>query len=124
MKSENIVKKLQKEGYKIVYKKWGYWDGVPYVQLDGFGFTIAEHVQNDGWLGINLDFIFNHVQQALYVAQKNNPIFLKKIKESPAQSWYYSRYLIQNMQDYYDYVKGVYPFDEYYQILKKLKSGV
>ena len=123
MKSVNIVKRLQKEGYKVVYKKWSYWDNVPHVELNGFGFTIAEHIQNSGWLGINLDFIFSHVQEALYVAKKNNPIFLRKIKESPAQEWFYGRWLILNMNDYYMLKKGYYPFDEYYNILQKLKNN-
>ena len=122
MKSVNIVKRLEKEGYKITFKKWHYWDNVPHVEFDKFSFTIAE-MKGKQWISLNLDFIFNHVRQALYVAQKNNPVFLKKIKESPAQSWYYSRWLILSMQDYYDYMKGVYPFDGYYSILQKLKNN-
>ena len=124
MKSKNIVKKLEKQGYKIIYKKWHYWDNVPHVELDLFGFAIAEHTQKNEWLGINLDFIFSHVQEAIYVAKKNNPTILKKIEKSPAQSWYYSRYLIMSMQDYYMYKKQKYPFDDYYKVLEKLKKEI
>lgn len=124
MKIENIIKRLEKEGYKIHYKKWSYWDGIPHVELNGFSFTIAEHVYSkNGWMGCNVNFIYNHVQEALYIAQTNNPILLKKIKEVPVDGWYYSRWLILSMQDYYDYLNGVYPFDdEYYNVLEKLKK--
>lgn len=124
MKSYNIVKKLEKEGYEIVYKKWAYWDGVPYVQLDGFNFAIAERVWSGNMQGCRVDFIFNHVQEALYMAKKNNPIFLKKINEVPTERWYYSRYLILSMDDYYMYKKQKYPFDECYNVLEKLKNEV
>lgn len=123
MKIENIVKKLEKEGYNIIYKKWGYWNTIPHVELDGFDFAIAEYTEKDGWMGCNLDFIYNQVREALYIAQKNNPVFLKKIKESPTEDWYYGRYLILNMQDYFQYQKDKYPFDEYYIVLEKLKKG-
>ena len=122
MKSENIVKKLQKEGYKIAFKKWSYWDNIPHVVLDGFSFAIAEHVHQKDWLGCNINFIYNHVQHALNIAQRNNPVFLKKIEQVPSESWYYSRYLILNMLDYYNYMEGVYPFNEYLIVLKKLKK--
>ena len=122
MKSINIIKKLEKEGYSITFKKWHYWDNVPHVEFDTFSFAIAEHVEKNGWLGCNLNFIFSHVQQALYVAQKNNPTILKKIEESPAQEYYYSRYLILSMQDYYLYEKRYFPYDNYYKILEKLKK--
>lgn len=122
MKSKNIVNKLEKEGYNIIYKKWAYWDGVPHVELDGFDFAIAEYTQQNGWLGCNLDFIFNQVQEALYIAQRNNSILLKKIEESPSEEWYYGRYLILNMEDYYQYKKDIYPFDEYYKVLERLKK--
>ena len=123
MKSANIVKKLEKEGYRIFYKKWGYWDSIPHVQLDGFSFAIAEHVHlKNGWLGINLDFIFNQVQHALDIAQRNNPILLKKIEESPTEDWFYSRFLILTMEDYYRYKRKDYLYDEYWTVLDKLKE--
>lgn len=121
MKSVNIVKRLEKQGYEITYKKWSYWDGVPHVELDGFSFAIAE-IEGEEWISLNLDFIYNHVEDALYIAKRNNPIFIKKIEESPAQSWYYSRWLILSMQDYYEFKKQIYPYDEYYSILQKLKK--
>ena len=123
MKSENIVKKLEKEGYKIVYKKWEYWDDIPHVVLDGFDFAIVEHVYlENGWQGCLVDFIYNHVQEALYVAKKNNPIFFKKIKEVPWEGWYYGSYLILSMEDYFNYKKGIYPFNGYYKELERLKN--
>lgn len=124
MRSANIVKKLEKEGYNIVYKKWEYWDGIPHVQLNGFEFAIVEYTGTNGWLGCNLNFIYNQVKEALYIAKKNNPILLKKIKEAPGQEWFYSRYLILNMQDYFQYKKDKYPFDNYYNVLERLKNEV
>lgn len=123
MKSQNIVKKLEKEGYKIVYKKWGYWDGVPHVQLEGFDFAIAECTCQNGWSTLNLNFIFNEVQQALQLAKNGNSIILKKIKEAPFEEFYYARFLLLNMGDYYKYKKGIYPFDiDYLRIKEKLKK--
>ena len=122
MKSENIIKRLKKEGYKITFKKWHYWDNVPHVEFDKFSFTIAE-MKGEEWISLNLDFIYNHVLEALDIAKRNNPIFIKKIEEEPGQEWFYSRYLILSMDDYYDYMKGIYPFNEYYSILQKLKNN-
>lgn len=120
MKSVNIIKKLEKEGYKIAFKKWSYWDNVPRVELDGFSFTIAEHVYlKNGWQGINKDFIFNHVQDALNLAKLNNPIILKKMNNG---YWDYSIYLINSMEDYYLYKEKKYPFDDYYKVIEKLKK--
>jgi len=119
MKSVNIVKRLEKEGYNIIYKKWSYWDGVPHVEFDGFSFAIAEHVYlKNGWQGINLDFIYNHVQHALNLAKLNNPAILKKINEG---RWDYSIYLIESMEDYYRYKKEKYPYNEYWEVINKLE---
>lgn len=120
MKSANIVKKLEKKGYKIFYKKWGYWDGVPHVQLDGFDFAIAERVWSDGWSGCNLDFIFNEVLHAITIAKDINPILLKKIEQVPWEKGYYGKYLILNMEDYYLYRKNKYPYNESWEVLQKL----
>lgn len=120
MKSVNIVKKLQKEGYKIVYKKWAYWDGVPHVQCEEFEFAIADRVWTGNWQSCRVDFIYNEVCQALYIAQKNNPILLKKIEQVPSESWYYERYLILSMGDYYLYRKDKFPYNESWDILQKL----
>lgn len=121
MKSHNIVKRLEKEGYSIFYKKWGYWDGIPHVQFEGFNFAIAECVLIGNAYGVNMNFIYNHVQDALYIAKNNNPIILKKIEKSVLED-YYSQYLILSMQDYYLYKKKRYPYDEYYQMLEKIKQ--
>lgn len=124
MKSTNIVKKLEKEGYKIVYKKWAYWDDVPHVEFEEFEFVIGEIRHRGNWQSCRIDFIFNEVMQALYIAQKNNPIFLKKIKEMPGEEWNYGRYLIRNMGDYEAYKKDRDYFKEYYKVLEKLKKEI
>jgi len=126
MKSNNIIKKLENQGYKITFKKWGYWNNIPHVQLNGFNFAIAEYVHfSSGSMGINLDFIYNHVLEALDVVKTNNLILLKKIEESPTEDWLYSRYIIRSMEDYYSYKKNIYPFDdEYWTILEQLKNEV
>jgi len=123
MKSDNIVKRLEKEGYKVTFKKWGYWDNIPHVVLDGFSFTIAEHVYlKNGWMGCNLNFIYNHVQEALDLAKTYNPIILKKMNDG---YWDYSIYLILSMENYYMYKKNKYPFDDdYYNVLEQLKNEV
>lgn len=122
MKSVNIVRKLEKEGYKITFKKWSYWDGVPHVELEGFEFAIAEcNYLENGWQGINKDFIYQHVLNALNLAKLNNPAILKKMNEG---RWDYSIYLIESMQDYYIYKKGKYPFSEYWDIINKLEKEV
>lgn len=125
MKSVNIVKKLEKQGYNIIYKKWTYWNNIPYVVLNGFDFAIAE-MKDGNSIYLNLDFIFNHVQEALDIAQRNNPIFLKKIKELPQKEWErkwcYNRCLILSMDDYYRYTKRLYPYENYYKVLEKLKK--
>lgn len=119
MKSANIVKKLEKEGYKIIFKKWAYWDGVPHVQLDGFSFAIAEHVYLKNTQGINKDFIYQHVLNALNLAKLNNPLILKKMKEG---YWDYNIYLIDSMEDYYRYKRKKYPFNEYWKVINKLEK--
>jgi len=118
MKSDNIVKRLEKEGYKITFKKWGYWNNIPHVQLDGFDFAIAETVWSDGWQSCRVDFIYNHVQEALHIAKNNNPILLKKIEAG----WDYGIYLILSMEDYYRYKRKKYPFNEYWDIINKLEK--
>lgn len=122
MKSVNIVKRLEKEGYNIIYKKWSYWDDVPHVELDGFDFSIAKIISRDNWQSCRVDFIYNEVRQALYIAERNNPVFLKKIEEEPWNDWYYSRYLIRSMGDYETYKKDRDFFHEYYKVLERLKK--
>jgi len=122
MKNYNIVKRLEKEGYNITYQKWEYWDNIPHVQFEGFDFAIVEFTSYNNTLGCKVDFVYNEVLHALYIAQKNNPVFLKKIEKEPEEKWYYSRFLIRDMGDYYRYKKDLPPFDGYYNILKKLKK--
>lgn len=120
MKAYNIVKKLEKEGYEVVYKKWGYWNNIPHVQLEGFDFVIAERVWRNNWQSCRIDFIYNEVLHALTLAKDTNPILLKKIKQVPSESWYYSRYLILSMEDYYQYKKNIYPYNESWEVMQRL----
>ena len=120
MKNDNIVKRLQKEGYKITFKKWEYWDSIPHVQLDGFEFAIAEKKHKGNWQSCQVDFIYNEVLHALTLAKDSNPILLKKIKQVPSESWYYGRYLILSMEDYYLLRKNKYPYNESWEVLQRL----
>lgn len=122
MKSVNIIKRLEKEGYEIIYKKWQNWNTIPYIRLDGFDFTIAKKVHDENLGSCKLDFVYHEVQEALDIARKNNPLFIKKIEQSPSENWRYGRYLILNMGDYYAYKKGKYPFHFYFPVLDKLKK--
>lgn len=122
MKSENIIKNLKKDGYKIIYKKWGYWDGVPHVQLDGFDFAIAEGILHYGSYGINMDFIYNHVLDATTVAENTNYSILRLIESKPEKGYEYEPYLILSMQDYYRYLKGQFPWDYWSDVIKSLKE--
>ena len=121
MKSANIVKKLQKEGYNIIYKKWGYWDSIPHVQLEGFDFALAECVLIGGAYGLNMNFIYNHVLEALDLAKNTNYILLQLIKANSEESYEYEPYLIQSMQDYYRYLKKRFPWDYWSHDKKRLE---
>ena len=119
MKSGNIVKKLEKEGYNIIYKKWSYWDGIPHVQLDGFDFAIAETKGKES-IGLNLNFIFNEVLHAISIAEDVNPILDKKINQDKINNYWYNRYKILSMEDYYLSRKNRYPYDENWEVMQKL----
>lgn len=60
MESRNIVKKLGKDGYKVEYKKCGYWEA-PYICQDGLEFAIAETWAKNGTSGIITNFVYNNV---------------------------------------------------------------
>lgn len=121
MKSENIIKKLEKEGYKIEYKKWGYWDNIPYVQLDGFDFAIAETTGKKS-IGLNLNFIFNEVLHAITISKDINPILDKKINQDKVNNYWYSRYKILSMEDYYLSRRDKYPYNESWDVLQRLNK--
>ena len=119
MKSENIVKKLKKEGYKVVYKKWRYWT-VPTIKLkNGDIFYIAETTGRE-FIGLNLDFIFNEVLHAISIAEDINPILDKKINQDKMNNYWYSQYKILSMEDYYLYQKEKYPYNESWDVLQRL----
>ena len=122
MKSDNIVKRLKKEGYKITFKKWGYWNNIPHVQLDGFDFTIAETVWSDGWQGCRMDFIYNEVLHAITIAKDINPILDKKINQDKINNYWYNRYKILSMEDYYLYRKNKPPYNESWEVMQKLNK--
>lgn len=119
MKSDNIVKKLEKEGYKVEYKKWGYWDNIPHVQLEGFKFAIAETKGKES-IRLNLDFIFNEVLHAISIAEDVNPILDKKINQDKINNYWYSQYKILSMEDYYLYRKDKPPYNESWDVLQRL----
>lgn len=120
MKSENIIKKLEEQGYKIIYKKWGYWDNIPHVELDGFDFTIAERTTRENMQGCILDFIYNEVLHAISIAKDVNLILDKKIKQDKINNYWYSRYKILSMEDYYLYRKDKFPYNESWDVLQRL----
>ena len=120
MKSANIVKRLEKEGYKIFYKKWGYWDNIPHVQLDGFDFAIAEKVWSGNMQGCKVDFIYNEVLHAITIARDINPILDKKINQDKINNYWYSRYKILSMEDYYLSRRDKYPYNESWDVLQRL----
>ena len=116
MKSKNIIKKLEKQGFKISYKKWAYWDNIPHIEMEKFSFAIAEMRGGIGGnsLSLNLDFVFNEVLNAISTSQWIN----KKLDES--KNYYYNMYKILSMQDYYNYKKNLYPYRELWHILQKI----
>ena len=118
MKIENIIKKLEKQGYKIIYKKWGYWDSIPHIQLEGFDFAIAETMGKES-IGLNLDFIYNEVLHAISIAKDINPILDKKINQNLENFWY-NQYKILSMEDYYLYRKDKPPYNESWDVMQKL----
>ena len=86
MKVDNIVKKLEREGYEIIYKKWGYWDGIPFVKLDGFDFAIVEGITINNSYTINMEFVYNHVLDAISIAEEYNYLILDLIKNKPVEA--------------------------------------
>mgnify|MGYP001274314708 FL=1 len=122
MKVDNIVKKLEREGYEIIYKKWGYWDGIPFVKLDGFDFAIVEGITINNSYTINMEFVYNHVLDAISIAEEYNYLILDLIKNKPVEAYNYEPYLILSMQDYYHYKKELFPWDNWSHTWKQLNS--
>ena len=120
MKIENIVKRLEKEGYKIFYKKWGYWNNIPHVELNGFDFAIAERVYKNNMQGCKIDFIYNEVLHAITIAKDINTILDKKINQDRINNYWYSKYKILSMDDYYLYRKDKPPYNESWEVMQKL----
>ncbi len=119
MKSANIVKKLEKEGYIVEWKKWRYWM-VPSIKLkNGDIFYIAETTGKES-IGLNLNFIFNQVLHAISIAENINPILDKKINQDKINNYWYSMYKILNMGDYYLYRKDKFPYNESWDVLQRL----
>jgi hypothetical protein len=58
MKNSNIVKKLEKLGKTVEYKKFGYWDNIAHCD----GTAIAEYTRPQyNSVGIETDFKFDDV---------------------------------------------------------------
>ncbi len=120
MKIDNIIKKLEKKGYTVEWKKWQYWV-VPSIKLkNGDIFYIADRVWKDNWQGCRLDFIYNEVLHAISIAEDVNPILDKKINQDKINNYWYSQYKILSMEDYYLYRKNKYPYNESWEVLQKL----
>lgn len=119
MKIENIIKKLEKQGYTVEWKKWAYWN-VPTVKLkNGDIFFIAETTGKQS-IGLNLNFIFNDVLHGISIAESINPILDKKINQDEINNYWYNRYKILSMEDYYLYRKNIFPYDDIWNVLQRL----
>ncbi len=122
MKINNIIRNLKKDGFKIIYKKWGYWDSIPHIPLDGFDFAIVEGVTINNSYTINMDFVYNHVLDATTTAENVNYYILRLIEANPKKTYEYEIYLITSMQDYYKYLKREFPWDYWENVKKYLKE--
>lgn len=66
MKQETLIKKLKKEGYKIDYGKYEYWDSVPYVKHeDGTITWLAETNVSMKSLGLNTNISYERAKEAI-----------------------------------------------------------
>ena len=63
MKKDNVIKKLTKEGYEIVYKRIAYWDNVPCVKIikdKGVSFLALEsYIVNNKYNNFTIDYLIN-----------------------------------------------------------------
>ena len=119
MKIDNIIKKLEKKGYTVEWKKWQYWI-VPSIKLkNGDIFYIAE-MKGRNSISLNLDFIFNEVLHAISIAEDVNPILDQKINQDKINNYWYNRYKILSMEDYYLYRKNKFPYNESWEVLQRL----
>ncbi len=123
MISKNIVKKLQKEeGFKVEYGKYIYWDGIPYIELNGGKFFIAECVTYNNATSVNTSFIYTHVLDAITTAKDLNPFLNELIQKDSWNGLYYEQYKINCMTDYYMYQKNEYPWDNWRETRKHLEK--
>lgn len=123
MISKNIIKKLQKEeGFEVEYGKYIYWDGIPYIKINGNKFFIAECVTCNNATSVNTSFIYTHVLDAISTAMDTNPFLDELIQKDNKNGLYYEQYKINCMTDYYMYRKGQYPWDNWRETRKYLNK--
>lgn len=77
MKSSNIAKKLEGEGYSLDFGRFSYWDGVPYIfnEERKHAFFIAETSSQNNSVGLILDFKFEDVLSAVRKWEKGEDVF-------------------------------------------------
>ena len=77
MKSSNIVKMLEKEGYSLDFGRFDYWDGVPYIfsEKRKHVFKIADISSHNNSIGLVLDFKFEDVLSAVRKWEKGEDVF-------------------------------------------------
>lgn len=71
MKSQNIVKKLKREGYDIGYHKFEYWENIPCVNLEHGQLSISSVVSFYGFKILNAEFKYGDILEAIRVARAN-----------------------------------------------------
>jgi hypothetical protein len=67
MRIENIINKLNKEGFKnINMGRFNYWDNVEYIDINEFKrLYIAQIEQNNGSISLNQNFRYKDVTDAI-----------------------------------------------------------
>lgn len=71
MKKQNIIKKLEKEGYRVVGAKFDYWQ-VAAVELENGGILrLADGYTSNGSYGVIENFKYADVKNAIFAAENN-----------------------------------------------------
>lgn len=66
MQQAKLIEKLEKEGYKVDYGKYEYWENIPYVKHDDGSITwLAETFISMGSLSVRTDLSYNKVKEAI-----------------------------------------------------------
>lgn len=70
MNKTNLITYLEKQGYTVTLVKWGYWTGVPSIELEHCSVIFAEAVTGRGGdMGINVDFTKSQVNQIIEISK-------------------------------------------------------